>query len=46
MMDAVALHESWFGNSRRVAERIAVGLRAAGAVAQVFRLDHADAHAP
>jgi hypothetical protein len=43
--DAVVLYESWFGNSRRVAERVAVGLRAAGVRAQVFRLDQADSRA-
>lgn len=45
MLDAVVLYESWFGNTRRVAERVTVGLLAAGVRAQAFRLDQADSQA-
>jgi sulfite reductase alpha subunit-like flavoprotein len=44
-MDAVVLYESWFGNTRRVAERIAEGLRAADVQAQVCRIDQVDSNA-
>lgn len=42
MQQAAVLYESWFGSSRRVAERIGEGLRGAGVDANVVRLDRAD----